>query len=193
MLADRKYGWAPRGVTPSVIRTLKRSVRWSILPAFTINGYLDWMIFQGSITAALFNDFVREQVLPHCTPFAAGGPRSVLIMDNAKIHYNEELRNMCDEAGVLLEYLPPYSPDLNPIETSFAILKAWIRRNMDLAETFAEGGNFGEFLDVAIRAQEGTGDPGNLFRKSGIHYTGDRFSGGELQDLDSESDDNSNA
>ena len=49
---------------------------------------------------------------------------------------------MCDEAGVLLEYLPPYSPDLR-----FAILKAWIRRN-DLSETFA----FGE------RSSEGTGD-----------------------------------
>ena len=171
------------------MKTLKRSLRWSILPAFTVDGYLDWMIFQGSITAALFNNFVRHQVLPHCTPFADGGPRSVLILDNAKIHYNEELRNMCDEAGVLLEYLPPYSPDLNPIETSFAILKAWIRRNMDLSETFAEGGRFGEFLDLAIRAQEGTGDPGNLFRKSGIHYVGDRFSGGELQDLDTESGD----
>ena len=43
---------------------------------------------------------------------------------------------MCDEAGVLLEYLPPYSPDLNPIETSFAVLKAWIRRNADLSDTF---------------------------------------------------------
>lgn len=191
MLADRKYGWAPLGVTPSVMRTLKHSVRWSILPAYTIDGYLDWMIFQGSITTALFNNFVSEQVLPHCTPFAASGPRSVIIMDNAKIHYNKELKNMCDRAGVLLEYLPPYSLDLNPIETSFAVLKAWIRRNMDLAETFADGGRFGEFLDVAIRAQEGTGDLGNLFRKSGIHYTGDRFDGGELQDLDSESDDSS--
>ena len=113
----------------------------------------------------------------------------MLIMDNAKIHYNEELRNMCDEAGVLLEYLPPYSPNLNPIKTLFVVLKAWIRRNADLSDIFVEGGRFGEFLDLAIRAQEGIGDPGNLFRKSGIHYVGDRFSGGELRDLDSDSSD----
>ena len=112
-------------------------------------------------------------------------------MDNAKIHYNEELRNICDKAGVLLEYLPSYSPDLNPIETSFTVLKAWIRRNADLLDTFAEGGRFGEFLDLTIRAQEGTGDLGNLFRKSRIHYVGDRFSGGELRDLDSDSSDDS--
>ena len=73
-------------------------------------------------------------------------------MDNVKIYYNEELRNMCDRAGVLLEYLPPYSPDLNPIETLFVVLKAWIRRNMDLVEIFVDGGRFGEFLDVVIRA-----------------------------------------
>lgn len=147
------------------------------------------MIFQGSVTAALFNDFIHNQVLPHYNPFVAGGPRSVLILDNAKIHYNGELRVMCDKAGVLLDYLPPYSSDLNPIDTLFVILKAWIRREMDLSETFAEGGRFGEFLDIAIRAQEGTGDPGNLFRKTGIHYVGDRFSHGELQDLDTESGD----
>ena len=75
----------------------------------------------------------------------------MLIMDNTKIHYNKELRNICDEAGVLLKYLPLYSPDLNLIETSFAILKAWIRRNIDLSETFIEGGRFGKFLDLAIR------------------------------------------
>ena len=110
------------------------------------------MIFQGSITTALFNNFVRKQVLSYCTPFTTGGPRLVIIMDNVKIHYNEELRNMCDRAGVLLEYLPPYLLDLNPIETLFVILKAWIRRNIDLAETFADRGRFGNFLDVAIRA-----------------------------------------
>ena len=59
---------------------------------------------------------------------------------------------MCDEAGVLLKYLPPYSPDLNPIEISFIVLKTWIHRNADLSDIFIEGGRFGEFLDLAIRA-----------------------------------------
>jgi transposase len=50
-------------------------------------------------------------------------PRSVLVMDNARIHCSEELQEMCNEAGVLLVYLPPYSPDYNPIEQSFNQIK----------------------------------------------------------------------
>ena len=170
-----------------MIQTLKRSKRWSLLPAFTIDGYLDWMIVQSSITAALFNDLVQYQVLPHCTPYAGGGPRSVLIMDNAKIHCNEELKRICSEAGVLLEYLPPYSPDLNPIETSFAVLKAWIRRHMDIATLYAESEAFGQFLNLAVQSQRLDGDAGNLFRQAGISYGVDEYiEDDELEELGDE-------
>ena len=50
---------------------------------------------------------------------------------------------MCRRAGVKLEYLPPYSPDYNPIEESFSKLKAWIRRNNALISAY---GDFKEFL-----------------------------------------------
>ncbi len=156
------------GTTPTISQSLKRSKRWRILPAFTIDGYIDWVIYQGSITAAIFNDFIRHHVIPQTTPFAYGGPKSVIICDNASIHWNTELEDICSQAGVLLERLPPYSPDLNPIETSFSILKAWIKRHHDIAYAFAESGEFDIFLDMAVRAQGGTEDPRNLFRKSGI-------------------------
>jgi transposase len=42
---------------------------------------------------------------------------------------------MCEDAGVRLEYLPPYSPDYNPIEEAFAELKMWMRTNYLLAES----------------------------------------------------------
>jgi len=94
-LGDRKYGWSPLGITLTISQSLKRLKRWSILPAFTIDGYIEWVIYQGSITAAIFNDFVRQQVIPHTTPFAGGGPRSVIICDNASIHWNTELEEIC--------------------------------------------------------------------------------------------------
>ena len=65
-------------------------------------------------------------MLPKCEPFP--GPRSVLVMDNASIHHSAELDTMCHDAGVQLLYLPPYSPDLNPIEEFFAELKAFVRK-----------------------------------------------------------------
>lgn len=105
-LGDRRYGWAPLGTIPSVIQDLKRSTRRSILPAFTIEGYIAYKIHHGSVTTEIFNDVVKTKVLPYCA--GVNGPRSVLVMDNASSHHNGD---------VLLAYLPPYFPDLNPIET----------------------------------------------------------------------------
>ena len=171
---------------------LKRSKRWSILPAFTIDGYLDYIIHQGSITSEIFNNFIREKVIPHCTRFEDGGPRSVLILDNARIHDSQELLDICNEAGILLEFLAPYSPDLNPIETSFALLKSFIRRYRELAMEYAPENKFGSFLEIAVRSFQGDGDPGKLFRLAGIQYVnrGDESSGNdaEYDDLDDDSE-----
>jgi len=84
--ADRRYGWSPKGVQCQVLRPLKRSERWSVLPALYNHGYMDWMVHQGAITAELFIELLQERVLPNCTPYP--GPRSILIMDNASIHKN---------------------------------------------------------------------------------------------------------
>jgi transposase len=43
------------------------------------------------------------------------GPYSVLVLDNASIHKGRHLRNLCEDKGVRLEFLPPYSPDYNPV------------------------------------------------------------------------------
>ena len=121
----------------------------------------------------MFNNFIQFNILPHCGRFENDDALSVIICDNASIHHNIVLKRLCAEAGVLLEYLPPYSPDLNPIETSFAILKSWIRRHSDIAQLYADERCFGHFLDLAVRSQAGHGDPGNLFRQSGISYEGE--------------------
>ena len=142
-----------------VSQDLKKSKRWSILPAYTINGYIAWKIHQGSITAAIVNDFVRNQVLSLCSRNQS--PRLVLILDNCKTHWNQELKEMCAEANVLLARLPLYSPDFNPIETSFATLKAWIRRNGDLIAAYMEEyGGFKQFLHDTICDHWATDDLG---------------------------------
>ena len=43
------------------------------------------------------------------------GQYSVLVLDNVSIHKGQRLRNLCDEKGIRLEFLPPYSPDYNPV------------------------------------------------------------------------------
>lgn len=147
---DRKFGWSPIGIDCAVSRSAKRSERWSILPALSVDGYLSYLIYQGSITAEIFELFVEQQVLPHCTPYPR--PRSILVLDNASIHKSVRLRNLCEEYGILLVFLPPYSPDFNPIEATFKDLKAWVKRNYRLAEEF---NSFEAFLHFAVSQSTG--------------------------------------
>ena len=51
------------------------------------------------------------------------------MLDNAKIHYGGEILELADRFGVRIEYLPPYSPNLNPIEEAFSKIKHFMRRN----------------------------------------------------------------
>ena len=84
---DRKYGWAPIGFASAETRPAKRSERWSILPAYTLDGYIAWNIKQGSYNTESFNAFIENQVIPLCNPYP--GPRSILVLDNAAIHRSQ--------------------------------------------------------------------------------------------------------
>lgn len=59
------------------------------------------------------------------------GKNSVIVLDNARIHHNKSLINTIEELGCRIVFLPPYSPDYNPIETAFSTIKNWIRRNRE--------------------------------------------------------------
>ena len=85
------------------------------------------------------------------------GPRSVLIMNNAQIHRSESLQQMCNDRAVVLIYLPPYSPDFNPIEQSFNQIKMWMRKNRGYLQDFEE------FFDWALEQFNITGNPGSHF------------------------------
>jgi transposase len=92
-------------------------------------------------------DLLSLLQLPKCSAYP--GPLSVLVMDNAKIHHGQEILELVDRfgecdlcyfsrlcfysffIGVRVEYLPPYSPDLNPIEEAFSKIKHWVRRYQD--------------------------------------------------------------
>lgn len=118
---DRRWGWSEKGIAYRMVNSVSTSKRWSILPAIGINGYLECEIFQGSFNSERFALFVQK-LLKKMNPFP--GPRSVLIMDNCSTHHSGLIRPMCEAAGVRLEYLPPYSPDISPIEESFSMLKS---------------------------------------------------------------------
>ena len=140
---DRKYGWSPIGSPMELVYSMKRSERWKILPAITVGGYLAFTMIQGAVTAEIFETFLQDCVLSYCIPGYL-----VLVMDNASIHRSQRVKDLCADFGVQLEYLPPYSPDYNPIEKSFKVLKSWIKRNWRDAEYFDD---YSYFLFYAIK------------------------------------------
>jgi transposase len=160
----RRTGWSPFGTTPVQIARYQREQRWQILPAYTQDGIRLSRVFQGSTDGAVFEDYI-EQLLQHCGRWPE--PRSVLVMDNASFHHTERIAQICADAGVKLMYLPPYSPDLNPIEEFFAELKAFIKRSWSTYEEDTAQG-FDVFLEwcvdqVGSRKQSARGH----FRHSG--------------------------
>lgn len=68
------------------------------------------------------------------------------------------MKELCDEAGVILAFLPPYSPDFNLIEEAFAELKGWMKKNYLLQEGYSE---FEGFLEAAITS---------IANKAGKHF-----------------------
>ena len=139
---DRKYGWGPVGHSVSLSYSMKRSERWSLLLAMTVDGYLTHRIFQGAITAQIMEEFLREDLLPR---LVAG--YHVLLMDNASIHRSPAIVQLCGDFGIQLEYLPPYSPDYNPIEKTFKVLKSWMKRHYQQQDEWLD---FRFFIELAV-------------------------------------------
>jgi transposase len=161
----RRTGWSPHGVAPVQVAKFHRDQRYQILPAYTQNGVLFSRVFQGSTDSEVFEDYI-EQLLPHCGRWPE--PESVLVMDNASFHRTEGVEEMCYEAGVKLLYLPPYSPDLNPIEEFFAELKAFIKKSWHAFEDAPEQG-FDMFLEWCVDVVGGKQDSARgHFRHAGI-------------------------
>ena len=84
--------------------------------------------------------------MPMCIAYP--GPLSVLVLDNAKIHHNAEILALADHFSVCIEYLPPYSPDLNPIEEAFSQIKYFIRRHKDYYSRTQDDGILYDMYEV---------------------------------------------
>ena len=71
-------------------------------------------------------------------PFDGYNPHSIVIMDNCSIHHVPGIKEMIEETGALLLFLPPYSPDFNPIEEAFSKVKSVLRKLDQEAEVFED-------------------------------------------------------
>ena len=119
----RKYSYSVRGMRPVQHRLLIRGTRYSAIPVMSITGIHDVYITEGTTDGVKFAHFIREYLLPLVLPYNGSNPRSIVIMDNAAIHHVHQNVGLIENVGAKLIFLPPYSPDLNPIEIVFSKVK----------------------------------------------------------------------
>jgi transposase len=114
----RPYGYALRGTRVYGLKQGKREKRTSLIAARIGNQALQApMLFEKTCTARVVNAWLEQQLLPLLQE------NMVVVMDNAPFHKSVKTRELIENTGATLLFLPPYSPDLNPIEHDFANLK----------------------------------------------------------------------
>ena len=106
----REYGWAKRGKKVVGEIAGKRYLRESFIAGLVGNKVVSPLCYQGTCDTVLFNYWLGNFLLPFI------GPGYTIVMDNAAFHKLEKTRFLIENAGCSLLFLPPYSPDLNPIE-----------------------------------------------------------------------------
>lgn len=131
--------WVKKGQEIVGNRTGKRRIRTSIIAALNLDNINAPMRLQGCTTSAVFVVWTEQFLVPSLKP------GQVVIMDNAAFHKSPKIKQLIENAGCSLVYLPPYSPDLNPIENYWAVLKTYIKKIMHKFD------NFFDALDHALQ------------------------------------------
>ena len=134
--AVRKRGYSMRGIPLKKHTLLVRGERVSAIAIMSLSGMIDVSISTGTTNGDEFYTFVEKVLLPNLQPFNGINPHSVVIMDNCSIHHVPETVSMIEEVGAMVHFLPPYSPDLNPIEEAFSKVKSEIKNLEGIMPTY---------------------------------------------------------
>ena len=115
--SHQPYGWGIRGKRVYGERSGHTRPRTSVIAARRKHAWLAPMIFSGTANTALVNRWFEHMLCKELRP------ASTIIWDNAAFHKKADLRHIAGQYGHHILFLPPYSPDLNPIEKDFAVIK----------------------------------------------------------------------
>lgn len=118
----RCYGWSKKGHRCYGTHDWQAKGRINVIGALLNNRLLTATLFEGNINSDIFYAWITEELLP-VAPEGA-----VIVMDNASFHKREDIQAAVRNTGRCAEYLPPYSPHLNPIEHKWAQAKARRRK-----------------------------------------------------------------
>jgi transposase len=118
----RRYGRCPRGERLVDATPHGHWQTTTFVAGLRSHGLTAPLVLDGPMTGEVFRAYVEQMLAPSLVP------DDVVVMDNLAAHKVSGVREAIEAAGASLLYLPPYSPDLNPIEQLFAKLKALLRK-----------------------------------------------------------------
>jgi transposase len=112
------YAYSPRGQRAYCSVARNRGKNTTLLSSMSLRGMGSSMVVEGATDGAVFEGYLREMVVP------ALEEGDVVVMDNLSVHKKSEtVRELIEGAGAQVIYLPPYSPDFDPIEEAFSKIK----------------------------------------------------------------------
>ena len=117
------YGYSKKGTKAIATTHPSRRKRTNVIMAIDKSGKNHYEMFDESTTSLKFRDFISNMPWPNGT---------TIIMDNVAFHKSHIVRNICLHKGYAIAFIPPYSPDYNPIENVFSVVKNTYRKlNLD--------------------------------------------------------------
>jgi transposase len=116
------YGWARRGHRAYFEAPRNWGANVTLLSSMSLEGMGPSLAVEGPTTREVFETYLEKVLAPTLRE------GHIVVMDNLSSHKGSRVRELIEECGCELMYLPPYSPDLNPIEEAFSKLKALLRK-----------------------------------------------------------------
>ena len=135
--AEHLVFFAESGINTNLTRLYAHTLRWkravdsaplntptstTVLSSIRLDGTTISTTYQGGTTAERFREYVENLLIPSLKK------EDLVVMDNMRSHHAKIVTEYLDKAGISYAYLPPYSPDLNPIEKMWSKMKAFLRK-----------------------------------------------------------------
>jgi transposase len=157
------YAWSPRGERAHCFVPRNRGPNTTLLASMTAEGMGPCLAVEGATDGIVFETYIERVLVPSLRQ------GQVVVMDNLSAHKGERVKELVESAGCELLYLPPYSPDLSPIEEAFSKVKGLLRKaEARSREALIEA--MGKALD-AVTAKDASG----FFEHCGYCASGQPF------------------
>jgi transposase len=117
-----RYAYSPKGRRAYAQVPRNRGSNTTLLASMSLEGMGPCLAVEGTTSATVFEAYVEQVLAPNLRR------GQIVVLDNLSAHKSERARELIEERGCQLLYLPPYSPDFNPIEEAFSKIKGALRK-----------------------------------------------------------------